>query len=216
MAPDMADTLIDAVSGLEYDACVLTGDYRAETFGTLQPAIDALKKVRKHLRSPVLAVLGNHDSIRMVPQLEQTDIKVLLNESVPLYANGTDTAPIWIAGVDDPHYFKADNLEKAAERVPDDAFSVLLAHSPEIYKNAAHAGFDVMLSGHTHGGQICLPGGIPVMLNARCPRYLCTGAWQYRDMLGYTSAGAGACVVDIRFNCPPEVMLHTLVPDVDG
>jgi len=68
-----------------------------------------------------------------------------------------------------------------------------------------------MLSGHTHGGQICLPGGIPVTLDAKCPRYVGKGAWQYADMLGYTSVGSGTSIVNVRYNCLPEVTLHKLV-----
>jgi hypothetical protein len=85
-----------------------------------------------------------------------------------------------------------------------------LAHSPEPYRLAAHAGFDLMLSGHTHGGQICLPGGIALMTNADCPRRFCKGAWRYHTMQGYTSVGSGSSVVGVRFNCPPEMTLHQL------
>jgi len=121
---------------------------------------------------------------------------------------GGDT--IYLAGIDDPHYYRADNLEKAADGVPGDAVSILLAHSPEIYQHAAHADFDVMLCGHTHAGQICLPGGIPLMCNASCPRAFCAGAWSHHGLAGYTAAGSGACVVDVRINCPPEITLHHL------
>ena len=68
---------------------------------------------------------------------------------------------------------------------------------------------DLLLSGHTHGGQICLPGGIPLTLDATLPR-LRSGAWKYRDMAGYTSVGAGSSVIPVRFNCPPEITLHYL------
>jgi hypothetical protein len=67
-----------------------------------------------------------------------------------------------------------------------------------------------MLCGHTHAGQICLPGGLPLMCNARCPRAFCHGNWAYHGMSGYTSAGSGSCVVDVRLNCPPEITLHQL------
>jgi predicted MPP superfamily phosphohydrolase len=115
-----------------------------------------------------------------------------------------------LAGIDDPHYYRADNLEKAADTIPPGMISILLAHSPEIYRHAAHADFNIMLCGHTHGGQICLPGGMPLMCNARCPRLYCSGAWSYNNLHGYTSAGSGACVVDVRLNCPPEITLHHL------
>jgi len=92
--------------------------------------------------------------------------------------------------------------------LPRTEFSILLSHTPEIYKHAAHAGFAALISGHTHGGQICLPGGIPLTLESKLPRHMGAGAWNYRDMFGYTSVGAGSSVVPVRFNCPPEITLH--------
>jgi predicted MPP superfamily phosphohydrolase len=155
----------------------------------------------------VYAVLGNHDSIRMVPELEDMGIKMLINESIVIEREG---AAIFVAGIDDAHYYRVDNIEKAAQGIPDEAVSVLMSHTPEIYLQAAHAGFDVFLCGHTHGGQICLPGGIPLTLDSRCPRYLGAGPWRHKQMLGYTSVGAGASIVEVRLNCPPEITLHVL------
>jgi predicted MPP superfamily phosphohydrolase len=207
MAGDIPAALIEAVAPLQYDACVLTGDFRAQTFGPYDAALEALAEVVAHLTAPVFGVLGNHDTIQMVPCMEQLGIQMLLNESVALeHRDGT----VFLAGIDDPHYYRADNLEKASAAIPDDATSILLAHSPEIFRHAAYAGFDLMLSGHTHAGQICLPGGRPLMCNARCPRFVCAGAWQFEKLQGYTSAGSGVSVVDVRFNCPPEVTLHVL------
>ncbi|MGZ5862753.1 MAG: metallophosphoesterase, partial [Methyloceanibacter sp.] len=104
----------------------------------------------------------------------------------------------------------ADNIEKAASAIPDDAFSILISHTPEIYRQAAHAGFNLLLAGHTHGGQICLPGGIPITLDSVLPRSMGAGAWKHANMIGYTSVGAGSSVVPVRFNCPPEITLHHL------
>ena len=103
-----------------------------------------------------------------------------------------------------------DNIEKAALPIPGGAFSILLSHTPEIYRQAAHAHFRLMLSGHTHGGQICLPGSIPITLESALPRWMGAGAWQYNDMAGYTSVGAWSSVVPVRLNCPPEITLHCL------
>ena len=114
------------------------------------------------------------------------------------------------AGVDDAHFYRMDNIEKAAHGIPHDAFSILLSHTPEIYRQAAHADFNVLLAGHTHGGQMCLPGGIPVTLNCVLPRAMGNGSFKHHDMIGYTSAGAGVCIVPARFNCPPEITLHHL------
>ena len=197
------------VRDLDYDLCVLTGDFRYRTFGPYDAALEGMRRLRVNLKRPVYGILGNHDSIRMVPALEAMDIRMLLNESVRLERSG---AELHLAGIDDPHYYQADNLEKASHAIPEDAASILLSHSPEIYRHAAHAGFGAMLCGHTHGGQIRLPGGIPITCNARCPRRLCAGPWRFQDMAGYTSVGAGSSIVDVRLNCPPEVTIHCLRP----
>lgn len=199
--------LAERVRDLSYDCCVITGDFRYRTSGSWRPALEGLERVLPHLRQPLYAVLGNHDSLKMVPTLESLGLRVLLNEHERL-ARGRET--VYLIGVDDPHFFRADNLERAWEGIPDDAFTLLLAHSPEIYRQAAHAGCDLMLSGHTHGGQIRLPGGLAIMTNADCPRRMTAGAWRYSAMAGYTSVGAGSSLVDVRFNCPPEVTIHEL------
>jgi predicted MPP superfamily phosphohydrolase len=209
MASDMPDALVDAiVRAGHYDLCVLTGDFRARTFGPYFNAVKATQKVLPAINSPIYAVLGNHDSIRMVPALEDSGVRMLLNESVALERSGS---AIYLAGIDDPHYYRADNLEKAADAIPAGAVSILLAHSPEIYRHAAYAGFHVMLSGHTHGGQVCLPGNIPLYLNAKAPRRICRGFWRYNDLQGYTSTGSGVSILDVRLNCPPEITLHRLL-----
>jgi predicted MPP superfamily phosphohydrolase len=200
--------VVALVAGLAYDTCVLTGDYRGKTFGPFKACLDGVEEVVSKLRRPVFGVLGNHDTIRMVPRLEAMGVLMLLNERVTLERGGST---IHLAGVDDPHFYRADNLEKAADGIPEDAFSILLSHTPEIYRQAAHVGFDLMLAGHTHGGQICLPGQIPLTLDSSLPRRFGAGAWRYESMSGYTSVGAGSSVVAVRFNCLPEITIHEFV-----
>ena len=197
----------ELVADLNYDLCVLTGDYRFRTWGPFQAALDGVERVRRHLKGPVYGVLGNHDSIRMLPALETMGIRMLMNECQVL---ARDNQRIYLAGVDDAHFYRMDNIEKAALAIPDAAFAVLLSHTPEIYRQAAHAQFALMLSGHTHGGQLCLPGSVPIMLEAALPRRMGAGAWQHHGMSGYTSVGAGSSVVPVRLNCPPEITLHRL------
>jgi len=209
MNADFPGVLSERVRGLEYDFCVITGDFRFLTHGPIDAAMDAMARIREHLRGPVYGILGNHDSIRMVPRLEGMGIHMLMNESLEIRRGGD---AIHLAGVDDPHYYRVDNLERACRGIPAGAVSLLLAHTPEIYRQAAHAGFHVMFCGHTHGGQIRLPGGLPVITNARCPRRFCAGYWRHGQLQGYTSLGTGSSVVDVRLNCPPEVVLHRLVP----
>ena len=199
--------LIERVRDVPRDACVLTGDFRFHTFGPHEPALRALAVLRPRLGEHVYAVLGNHDSIRMVPGMEALGIRVLLNESVPLER---DTQTVWLAGIDDAHYFRAHGLHKAADGIPPQACAILLSHTPEPFRAAAHCGFALILCGHTHGGQICLPGGVPIITHCNAPRAFARGAWRFGSMLGYTSAGCGSSIVDVRLNCLPEVTLHHL------
>jgi predicted MPP superfamily phosphohydrolase len=193
------------VDRLHYDVCVLTGDFRGKTHGSCDATLHAMADLCEALEGPVYGVLGNHDTIAMVPALEAMGIRMLLNEHV---AAERGQQRIHFAGIDDAHFYQMDNIEKAASEIPHDEFSILISHTPEVYRHAAHAGFDVLIAGHTHGGQICLPGGIPLTLDSNLPRYMGAGSWTYRGMIGYTSRGAGSSVVPVRFNCPPEINLH--------
>ena len=199
--------VVELLAGISYDVVVLTGDFRAQTYGPYEAVLDGLRWFRPHLKGPVYGVLGNHDTVRMVPAMEQMGIRMLLNE-VEAIRRGDQR--IHLVGVDDAHYYRVDNIEKAAGDVPHDEFSILLTHTPEIYRQAAHADFNFLLSGHTHGGQICLPGGTPIILDAKLPRKFGAGAWQYEGMHGYTSRGCGTSLVPVRLNCPPEITLHHL------
>jgi uncharacterized protein len=193
------------VDRLHYDVCVLTGDFRGKTFGPFAATLKGMAHLRDALKGPVYGVLGNHDTIAMVPALEAMGIRMLLNEKDVLERGHQR---IHLAGIDDAHFYQVDNIEKAAAGIPHNEFSILMSHTPEIYRHATHAGFDVLISGHTHGGQICLPGGIALTLDSNLPRRMGAGSWTYHDMIGYTSRGAGSSVVPVRFNCPPEITLH--------
>ena len=199
--------LVSVVGGLQYDICVLTGDYRGKTYGPFEKSLEIIDELQAQLKGPVYGVLGNHDSIRMAPSMEAMGICMLFNECEPIVRDGQR---IFLAGVDDPHFYRADDIEKAASQIPSDAFSILLAHTPEIYDRAMRARFDLMLCGHTHGGQLCLPGGIPIKLEAALPRFMGAGRWRHGGMVGYTSVGAGTSLLPVRLNCPPEITLHTL------
>jgi predicted MPP superfamily phosphohydrolase len=177
----------------------MEGDHRAAT--------QAMAELRKALAPDCWGILGNHDPLEMVLDLERDGLPILLNETAEIRRGGDS---LWIAGVDDPHYFQTHDLAGTRKKAPADAFVILLSHSPETYAEAAAHGFALQLSGHTHGGQICLPGGRHVVVPCKSPRRFIAGAWQHGSLQGYTSRGAGACGVAARWNCPPEITLHTL------
>jgi predicted MPP superfamily phosphohydrolase len=198
--------LMDLISDMTYDVCVLTGDYRGKTFGPFETTLEGLARVRSHLKGPVYGVLGNHDTIRMVPGLEEMGIRMLLNECETI---SRGNKAIYLAGIDDAHYYRVDNIEKAASEIPEDGFSILLSHTPEIYRQAAHAGFDLLLSGHTHGGQVRLPLMGAVNLPPMGRKYV-DGWFRLGGMQLYVNRGIGTVGVPFRFNCPPEITLLTL------
>ena len=199
--------LLEIVDALRFDVCVLTGDYRGQTYGPFETAMEGVAKLRAKIKTPTYAVLGNHDSVQMVPRLEAMNIRVLLNECETL-TRGDQR--IHLAGIDDAHFYRADDIARAVSNIPKGDFAILLSHTPEVYRQAAEAGFALMLSGHTHGGQLCLPGSIPIKLEAVLPRRMGAGAWKYRGMSGYTSVGVGTSILPVRLNCPAEVTLHVL------
>lgn len=207
MDEENLQAVIRQIKPLDYDLCVLTGDYRQRTWGPVDDALEGMARLRQAIRGEAYAVMGNHDSVRMVPGLEDMGYRLLMNEMQPLHRDG---ATLYLAGVDDAHYYKVHNLHRAGDDIPAGGISLLLSHTPEIWREAAHAGYDLFLCGHTHGGQLCLPGGIPITLDADCPRRMGRGYWRVNGMQGYTSPGAGTSVLNVRLNCPPEVTIHTL------
>jgi predicted MPP superfamily phosphohydrolase len=203
--PRLGGAIRELVAGLDYDIVVLTGDFRDTTWSDHGPSVEQTVAILDAFDKPVYAILGNHDFIEIVPPLERAGVRFLLNEVDEIPFNG---ATLHLAGIDDPNFYRTHDLAGVRDAIPDSGFSVLLSHSPETFREAADHGFDVMLSGHTHGGQICLPGGYALVKVCDVPRRLLSGAWQQREMLGYTSVGTGSCGVPLRYFCPPEITLH--------
>ena len=205
----LADKVIRTASTVDYDFCILGGDY---SFGAAREGSLAFSMMRGvatklRARSRVFAVLGNHDRYSMGGLLEECGVQVLVNESVCLEKGGDK---MYLTGLDDCHYYGADDIELADDGIEDGAFKMLVCHSPEGYEQAAEAGYSLYLTGHTHGGQICLPGGTVVVGGATIPRRLLKGRWRHDGMHGYTSRGAGASGVAVRYFCPPEITVITL------
>src|SRR5207244_5536476 len=131
-------SLLSIVSDISYDICVLTGDYRGKTFGPFGKCLEYVGALRARLTRPIYAVLGNHDSIRMAPAIETMGIRLLFNEC-DVVTRGDHA--IYLAGVDDAHFYRVEDIKKAATQIPPEGFSILLSHTPEVYQQAAKAGF---------------------------------------------------------------------------
>lgn len=208
-AVDVAGSVLRVAKEVRADLWMLGGDYRFTHYGLDDAVQDGLRRVVKACTAPLGAVgiLGNHDSAAHIGYMQECGVRTLVNESLGIERRGET---LWIAGVDDSHRFKCADVRVAMEGIPAEPFSIMLAHTPESAFEAAARGFALYLCGHTHGGQIRVPGIGAVYVNARCPRRLCDRRWQVEDMQGYTSRGVGATDVMARFFCPPEATLVTL------
>jgi uncharacterized protein len=207
--PGFSEAVVERLHHLQADLCVLTGDYRFEIYGPCHNVYYHMEKIlaQVNARDGIVGILGNHDFMEEVPALELMGVKMLVNEAFAIH-RGPEA--LWLIGLDDPHYYGCDDLPGALRGVPPEAFKILLVHTPEMIEEAEAVGIQLYLCGHTHGGQICLPGLGPLMVNANCPRQYTRGVWQYARIQGYTSAGVGASLLPVRFFCPPEIGLIEL------
>ncbi|MCP4504444.1 MAG: hypothetical protein GY822_31420 [Deltaproteobacteria bacterium] len=195
------------------DLIALTGDI-ADDFEKLGPTLALVEAEKAPAGS--YACIGNHEIYRGRERCESihraSNTPLLKDEGKVLAVNG---AKLFVAGIDDParlgqdhRSFLKSRVEKAVKSCPDDVdFQLLLAHRPEAFDSAAENGFDLTLSGHTHGSQISIWGRSLFELAA--PRSYLLGHYQKGDRHLHTSAGLGHWF-PLRLNCPCEVILVEL------
>ncbi len=202
------DIILKQLNNQEVDICIITGDYLNGIHIPINSAIESLKKITKGVktRHGFLAILGNHDTCHMVTPMEDLGIRMLINEDYRLH-KGSDC--IQFIGTDDVHYYYTDQALHALEKAGSD-FSIALVHSPEIYDLAEKMGINLYLCGHTHGGQVCIPGGTPIITHLNRGKDFYSGHWRYRNMQGVTSHGVGTSGIPIRFNTQGELLLLEL------
>jgi predicted MPP superfamily phosphohydrolase len=206
--PELELKVIDLLKNENIDLCALTGDYQVELHGSMSTSIHRMKTLVENINSKYgfTGILGNHDSCHVVNSLEQIGINMLINENQWI-KKGNDK--IQIIGTDDVHYYFTDQCTLALEDA-DKGFTIALVHSPEVFDTAADAGTNLYLCGHTHAGQICLPGGIALIKHLNHGKKYYKGKWNYKDMQGITSAGVGTSGIPIRYNTKGEVVHITL------
>jgi len=199
----------DVVGEVEVDLCVLTGDFHRRHLKTCDPTYQGMARLVPAIRARqgIVGVLGNHDLSGFVEPFRDLGVRMLINESFEVRR---DADSLWLMGVDDPHDFRCAGLDCALRGVPEGAFHILLVHSPELVAEAERHRIDLYLCGHTHGGQVCLPGLGALSFNTRAARRYCRGAWRRGNLQGYTTLGVGATEAPVRFNCPPEAAVIEL------
>ena len=193
---------------LRPDVVALTGDYVTLSPAYIWPVARALGKLRSRLG--VFAILGNHD-FRVDPEeitraLRAQHIHVLRNSH---HALRSHSGNLWVAGVDDL-WWEAADIRAALRLVPARDPKILLCHNPLGIRMAATHGIDLMLSGHTHGGQVRLPMVGSVYGRSKLGERFVEG-WNRLDGTQiYVSRGIGKVLVPLRYGCPPEITLLRL------
>src|SRR5690349_6318101 len=203
-----AKRVAELIERCEADLLVLTGDYKRRVHGSFDQVMPDLARIvaAARTRDGAVALLGNHDPAAMVRSLEALGVRVLVNETLTLQRADE---MLHLTGFDDVHYFYTPAAEAAADTAPS-GFRVARVHSPELDFCAARAGYRLYICGHTHGGQICLPGGRPVLTANELGHRFVLGRWRHGGMQGFTSRGAGTSGVPIRFFSRGEITLITL------
>ncbi len=209
MKRDHMETVAATLDTLKPDLLAITGDF----IDHMPPGLEAdLKQILRAFSAPdgLYGVLGNHDYwtdaslVRRVA--ESAGVQMLDNAHVTLTRADEQLV---ISGVDDIWEHQQD-LEAALNGVPQGAACVLLAHEPDYADTVALDGrVGLMLSGHTHGGQVRVPLYGALILPALGRKY----DWGMFDVGGtqlHVSAGLGMVEPAVRFNCPPEITVLTL------
>jgi len=214
---------VEMVNQLKPDLVVLTGDFVTGSYGkphrrdpksarVAGPCANLLGRLRSRLGS--VAVLGNHDVYTdpgfVTEALQSHGVTVLRNGSRSLAQDG---ATLWLCGLDS--LYGRPNLGVAMRGIPSDEAVILLVHEPDFADTASQYPVDLQLSGHSHGGQIWLPGiGAPWLpeFGRKYPR----GQYRVGPLPLYTNIGLGTIRLPVRLNCPPEVTLVTLRAATDN
>jgi predicted MPP superfamily phosphohydrolase len=206
-SPRLLDNAFAALAGFGPDLLVLGGDY-VSFEATAEKAARLTRLVGSVPASTKVAVLGNHDlwtdETVVERALEAGGARVLVNGSVRLPAPHDD---VTIVGLDEP-WSGAPDPERAFAGAATPV-RIAVTHAPEGHPFIAGRGADLLLCGHTHGGQVALPGG-PVVVHGPLGRKYPSGLYDLDGLRLYVSRGLGNVDLPLRLNAPPEVALFTI------
>jgi len=200
---------VEAMNAAQPDLVVLTGDYLSRSKQFLASSTQEVARLKAP--SGKLAVLGNHDhwidADEVARQFTETaGCQVLRNESLTLMLG---EGVLTFVGLDDP-YTHHDDFDQAMATIPGESPTILLSHTPDTIEEASRRGVSLVLAGHTHGGQIVVPGFGPPVPNSTFGRRFVSGLHHHGSTAIYTNRGVGMAVLPVRLFCPPEVALITL------
>ncbi len=206
---DRLNGIVDLVNEQKPEIVAITGDFVSYSIKQIEK--DLIAGLRNLNPSEAkMAILGNHDhwmgadNVRRILQAGE-----VIDLSNDVYSVNRDGASFHIAGIDDV-MANEHHLDVVLEKLPYDGPAILLAHEPDFAEVSAKTGrFALQLSGHSHGGQIVLPGIGPLIRGPYFFKYP-NGLYQIGDMVQYTNRGIGTHVLRLRLNCPPEITVIEL------
>jgi len=211
VSPRFLQRVIRRANRIEADAIICTGDY---VKGRKIEAIDEVWPLLAELKAPsgVFSILGNHDhwadTERSQYWLNQTG-QNLRHRSIPFERDGER---LWITGAGDL-WTDHKSLDELLKNVPKSDCRIVLAHNPDTADSDFSTRVDLMISGHTHGGQVCVPFYGPPVLPVRNKTYSSGLKASPRGTKVFISRGIGWSIYPIRFNCFPEIAVLELVPE---
>ncbi len=205
--------LEEQIQKLSPDLILFSGDILNLSYVEDPTAIQMAQQTIAHWNAPLGVYLVNGseavDLAHIFPELiKDLPVRWLNNESVDLHMDGQ---PFRVSGAFCTHRpFRDSPALPSLTAGADGQFHILLYHSPDLAPEASQAGFDLMLVGHTHGGQVCLPIYGPFFTASLYGRKFQSGRYQIRDMVLYITRGIGLegkAAPRVRFLCPPEIIL---------
>ena len=203
------DRALETIASLRVDLIAFTGDW-IENKLDFRPGLPTAIRFARGLRSKfgTFGIIGNHDGDLLAPRLIDAGITVLVGETRRIVGGDASIEIVGLPGVD------RDDLSDAfvGTHAPPSpgTFRLLLGHYPDQVRRVACMRPHLMLAGHTHGGQVCLPGGWPILKHDSLPRRQIVGLHAIDDVWLHTSRGLGCSQWNVRVFCPPEMTVLTL------
>lgn len=207
---DALSNLVSKVNEQKPDLVVFTGDL-VDRFATFE-GLDEIAPILSKIDAPLgkYAVWGNHDygggGVRYYENIMQEADFILLQNSGELISIN-ETKTLWLAGLDDGLLGSPDLTKVPAQNAD---YNILLLHEPDLADDGSTLGYQLLLSGHSHGGQISLPFYIPV--TPPLARKYKRGFYEMNDKttLHYVNAGIGTTKIPVRFMNPPQIAVFTI------
>ncbi|MEM9419838.1 MAG: metallophosphoesterase [Planctomycetota bacterium] len=208
--------LVEELTEIDLDLACYTGDYMTWP-GDEGVALEVMERVAA-AASPRLGqfgVFGNHDSAKVIRRFESLPVRWLINDAVRL-----EGLPLELSGLSGERErafdaaLMASRMSGTHDREAESrTFHLLLSHHPYTLIHAADLGMDLMLAGHSHGGQCRLPGARALANSSRLPNHLTAGRFSYRGTEALVCRGSGEVHVPFRMFCPPHVPIYVLRRD---